>query len=215
MEMPVYVLLCVRLGRDHSPALGAIDYALAAFIVFCLAVELEADNQQQRFQYKKHTLKDAAANARGFVTSGLWGWSRHPNFALEQLHWYLIYAFTVLPFLSTARLPSLTSLAAHISQIKTLADAKVLLRSVEGHGKLWNYSVWAPIAMTVLFYSSTDLTERISAGKYKQYKQYQKRVGMFNPALTVLKGVWLKVTGRKAKIDAIVFGANAERIKNE
>lgn len=91
MELPVYVLLCVHLSTANaSPALGPVDYALAGLTVFCLAVELEADNQQQRFQHKKQVAlskgdKTDPVLARGFVTGGLWGWSRHPNFALEQL----------------------------------------------------------------------------------------------------------------------------------
>lgn len=28
---------------------------------------------------------------RGFVVSGLWSWSRHPNFAAEQAIWVVLY----------------------------------------------------------------------------------------------------------------------------
>lgn len=38
------------------------------------------------------------------------------------------------------------------------------------------------------------------------YKEYQRRVGMFNPAMTVLKGAWLFVTGRKGRVDKLVYG---------
>ncbi len=31
---------------------------------------------------------------RGFVTSGLWAWSRHPNFAAEQTFWVLLYQWS-------------------------------------------------------------------------------------------------------------------------
>ena len=31
---------------------------------------------------------------RGFVTSGLWGYSRHPNFACEQSIWFLLYQWS-------------------------------------------------------------------------------------------------------------------------
>jgi hypothetical protein len=50
-------------------------------------VETTADYQQQRFQREK---QEASPNnkspriERGFVTDGLWAWSRHPNFACEQ-----------------------------------------------------------------------------------------------------------------------------------
>lgn len=38
------------------------------------------------------------------------------------------------------------------------------------------------------------------------YKQYQKRVGMFWPPLTIVKGLWLAVTGRRGKVDRAVWG---------
>ncbi|KAJ3756325.1 DUF1295-domain-containing protein [Lentinula raphanica] len=42
-------------------------------------------------------LKLSPADARrGFVTSGLWGFSRHPNFACEQTFWWLMCAVPVL-----------------------------------------------------------------------------------------------------------------------
>ena len=31
---------------------------------------------------------------RGFLTSGLWGFSRHPNFAAEQSIWFLFYQWS-------------------------------------------------------------------------------------------------------------------------
>lgn len=52
------------------------------------------------FQTAKHKyLRDAklphgfnqADLDRGFITSGLWAYSRHPNFAAEQLIWFVLY----------------------------------------------------------------------------------------------------------------------------
>jgi len=120
-------------------------------------------------------------------------------------HWYLIYAFTVLPFLDTSRLPTWATLKS-IFDSRSHLETVELIHAVEGQGGLWNYSLWAPVAMTILFYSSTDLTERISSGKYPLYKEYQKRVGMFNPGMTLIKGAWLFVTGRKGRVDRQVFG---------
>ena len=31
---------------------------------------------------------------RGFITSGLWGYSRHPNFAAEQSIWFFLYQWS-------------------------------------------------------------------------------------------------------------------------
>lgn len=77
--------------------------------------------------------------------------------------------------------------------------------------------------MSMLFYSSTNLTEEISAAKYpfvpsssspkcdtnemcRLYATYQQRVGEFWPPITTLKAIWLTVTGQKAKVDDAVFG---------
>lgn len=38
------------------------------------------------------------------------------------------------------------------------------------------------------------------------YKVYQKRVGMFFPMFTTIKGLWLLVTGRRGKVDQQLFG---------
>lgn len=37
---------------------------------------------------------DQAELDRGFITSGLWGYSRHPNFAAEQLIWFTLYQWS-------------------------------------------------------------------------------------------------------------------------
>ncbi|MBE3043608.1 DUF1295 domain-containing protein, partial [Candidatus Bathyarchaeota archaeon] len=37
---------------------------------------------------------DQADLDRGFITSGLWAYSRHPNFAAEQLIWFVLYQWS-------------------------------------------------------------------------------------------------------------------------
>ncbi len=76
--------------------LNALDYAAAlAFALFFLG-ETVADEQQWRFQTAKH-----AAKARGetpdadFLTTGLFRYSRHPNFFCEQAIWWTYYAFSI------------------------------------------------------------------------------------------------------------------------
>ncbi|RDW83381.1 hypothetical protein BP5796_04872 [Coleophoma crateriformis] len=63
-------------------------------------VEFFADQQQWDYQTAKHSyLKTAKVPPkfnqidldRGFVTSGLWAYSRHPNFAAEQAIWVVLY----------------------------------------------------------------------------------------------------------------------------
>ncbi len=76
--------------------LNALDYAAAlAFALFFLG-ETVADEQQWRFQTAKH-----AAKARGetpdadFLTTGLFRYSRHPNFFCEQAMWWTYYVFSI------------------------------------------------------------------------------------------------------------------------
>ncbi|KAK4704343.1 hypothetical protein P7C70_g1858, partial [Phenoliferia sp. Uapishka_3] len=222
-ELPQYLLLTVS-APFHSrsaftpPPLGTADYALSGLFILTLCVEMMADNQQQRYQHFKINAKslekkknggdlmkedDKGMLRRGFVTFGFWSWSRHPNFACEQFTWYILYAFTVIPFLpSTLTLDSLTH---NLLQTSTPADALTFAKSLQG--LLWNYSMWSPLTMSMLFYASTGLTEEISAAKYPLYAEYQRRVGMFWPPITVLKAVWLFVSGQKGTVDDIVFGS--------
>jgi steroid 5-alpha reductase family enzyme len=73
---------------------------LAVLALIDLVVEFTSDNQQYSFQTYKRTgiieknewlgaqIQWTPEDAkRGFVTKGLWAWSRHPNFFCEQAFW--------------------------------------------------------------------------------------------------------------------------------
>ena len=47
----------------------------------------------------------------------------------------------------------------------------------------YNWSIIGPVVYLALFQASTWFTELISAKKYPEYKEYQKRVGKFLPRL--------------------------------
>ena len=85
---------------------------------------------------------------RGFNTTGLFAYSRHPNFAAEQCVWVVLYGWS-----------------CWVTQT------------------YYNWSAIGPIAYLILFQASTWFTELISAKKYPEYKEYQRRVGMFLPKL--------------------------------
>lgn len=85
---------------QQPSALSTSDYVLATLAVIDLTCEFISDNQQWSFQNYKHSGKLNAnewpgANIawtpedakRGFITRGLWAWSRHPNFFCEQSFW--------------------------------------------------------------------------------------------------------------------------------
>ena len=96
--------LLLTMSRVYHPTqtavpLGIPDAIIAGTYLLTLAVEMTADNQQQAYQKFKRAPADPAkdknktdiqlateeaSRKRGFVTSGLWAYSRHPNFACEQ-----------------------------------------------------------------------------------------------------------------------------------
>ncbi len=82
--------------RHAGTPLNALDYAAATAFVLFFVGETIADEQQWRFQNAKH-----AARGRGepwdadFLTSGLFRYSRHPNFFCEQAIWWTYYVFSI------------------------------------------------------------------------------------------------------------------------
>jgi steroid 5-alpha reductase family enzyme len=95
ITLPVYEAV----KQPHTP-LETSDYILFITGLVTHAIEFTADNQHQSFhKYKATGKKDKNEwtgvniqwtpedTKRGFVTKGLWAWSRHPNFLCEQLCW--------------------------------------------------------------------------------------------------------------------------------
>lgn len=77
------------------------DYVLASLVLIAILVEFIADQQQWKYQQKKYELINQQKTltgiyAKGFTHTGLWAFMRHPNYAMEQLIWILIYVFSVL-----------------------------------------------------------------------------------------------------------------------
>jgi steroid 5-alpha reductase family enzyme len=83
-------------------------------LVACIIIESIADEQQWIYQNAKHSTPRRSTRStrsnvkkqvpqtsycrpedltRGFITGGLFRYSRHPNFACEQTIWYIVYAF--------------------------------------------------------------------------------------------------------------------------
>ena len=88
---------------------------------------------------------------RGFRTSGLWAYSRHPNFGAEQTVWFTLFQWCCW--------------------------------------ETYTWYNWAGIGLIgylAVFQGSTPITEWITAKKYPLYKEYQKRVSMFLPKISIL-----------------------------
>jgi len=81
----VAITTATRKGLDAFALVGAVVWAIG------FAIEAAADNQKDRFR------KDPA-NKGTFIRTGLWAWSRHPNYFGEIVLWIgvLIIALPVL-----------------------------------------------------------------------------------------------------------------------
>lgn len=97
---PVYTIL---LASRFEPQVTSFDVATVSIELFLILTEYIADQQQWNFQNAKHqyqkTAKVPAGFKRedldhGFITSGLWNLSRHPNFAAEQSIWFVLYSWS-------------------------------------------------------------------------------------------------------------------------
>ncbi|KAI0709914.1 DUF1295-domain-containing protein [Earliella scabrosa] len=208
MQNVILFLLAVplQIAALQQPAqLSPSDYILATLALVDIAVEFVSDNQQYSFQTYKHTgvinknewpgarIQWTQADAkRGFVTRGLWAWSRHPNFFCEQSFWVIINLFPLV----APEQPSLPKLP-----LTSITPIWPLLPS---------------IVICSLFFSSTIFTESISASKYPEaYAAYQKRVSMFVPFLTPVWGLLLKLQGKKEAADRLVYGQDTDVKKIE
>lgn len=91
------------------PALRSIDGAVltwvdlvpGALVLFFIGIETVADQQQWNYHKKKKELLDSGGDLpekyrKGFVSTGLWGIVRHPNYAAEQAIWIVFYFFSVI-----------------------------------------------------------------------------------------------------------------------
>lgn len=91
ITLPAYLAL-----QHAGTPLGAIDYAAAALFVFFLIGETAADQQQWAFHQDKRARRERGEEVeREFLTTGLFRYSRHPNFFCEQGMWWALYLFSV------------------------------------------------------------------------------------------------------------------------
>ena len=74
--------------QHRSTPFTALDAALAGLFVALLVGETVADQQQWRFHLVK---RDQENPQPRFLQTGLWRYSRHPNFFFEQAQWWVFF----------------------------------------------------------------------------------------------------------------------------
>lgn len=86
----VLISLPAYIAWQHPAPFTGWDAAFAVLFAAFLVGETVADQQQWAF----HQAKKAAGGTLepGFVTTGLFSYSRHPNFFFEQAQWWAFYA---------------------------------------------------------------------------------------------------------------------------
>ena len=198
-------LLCCAAARGGRAApLNAWDALAAAAFLGYWGLEAAADQQQWEFQQQKKAFQqgsrrpgrvaaaDRALRAdcqRGFLTRGLFAYSRHPNFFAEQMVWWAFYVFSVA---ATAAPPLLAPAPERAGMLAPLLDAydevyqlvlglDVAAAEAEAGVRYVNWTLAGPLLLTALFQGSTRLTEAISARKYPAYARYQASVSMLLP----------------------------------
>jgi len=87
--LPVWIANAIP-AAAHPP-IGRADYLSLSLIAISFLTEVIADRQKSAWRAQREQKK----HAEKFITSGLWGWSRHPNYVGEVGLWTGIWALSV------------------------------------------------------------------------------------------------------------------------
>jgi steroid 5-alpha reductase family enzyme len=145
----VLITLPAYIAWQHPTPFGVWDAVFAVVFLAFLVGEFTADQQQWRFHQAKK-----AGTAQGFLTTGLFAYSRHPNFFFEQAQWWAFYAIGAVAAVGSG---------------------------LGFWGGAINWTIIGAALLTVLFIGSTIFTESISASKYPAYREYQRTTSMLVP----------------------------------
>lgn len=148
----VLITLPAYIAWQHPAPFTGWDAVFAALFAAFLVGEFVADQQQWNF----HQAKKAAGGTLepGFVTSGLFRVSRHPNFFFEQAQWWAFYV---------------------------LGATAAVAAGLGFWGGAINWTIAGAALLSLLFIGSTIFTESITASKYPAYADYQRATSMLVP----------------------------------
>ncbi|CAJ2509998.1 Uu.00g058980.m01.CDS01 [Anthostomella pinea] len=99
LAAPTYIIL---LATQFEPEISVADLGFAGVQLGLVVSEWFSDQQQWDYQTAKKEYQRTAKIPRGcgisqedldrgFITTGLWAYCRHPNFAAEQAIWFVLY----------------------------------------------------------------------------------------------------------------------------
>ena len=92
----VLISLPALSADEHRTSFTAVDGLLTVLFVVLLVGETVADQQQWDFhQYKSAQLAAGLAPTSQFATTGLFRYSRHPNYFFEIAQWWVIFGFAL------------------------------------------------------------------------------------------------------------------------
>ncbi|KAI8997776.1 hypothetical protein BDB01DRAFT_864680 [Pilobolus umbonatus] len=137
---PLYMVYLFS-TTERPTLLSSFDWSIVVLHLMFLLIEAVADEQQYVFQVQKHALMNHLNTSLlkgdyrlGFLcNSGLFRFSRHPNFFAEVSMWWVIYLFSV------STIQEVTQSGSPITY--------------------FNWTIVGPILLTLLFQCSTLLTE--------------------------------------------------------
>lgn len=135
----------------NDTPIGLLDVIAAALMLFFIIYETIADEQHYKFQNKKHNMIKAGETLIGDYKKGF----------LDKGLW------------AYSRHPNYWA-----EQSIWIA---FYLFSVAASGQWINWSIAGCLLLLVLFQGSSDFSEEISASKYPEYSNYQKKVARFFP----------------------------------
>ena len=139
------------MAAGSDKSLTGWDFALAFFVVAAIVIEFIADQQQWNYQKEKYRRLNAGEPLEGYYKNG---------------------------FVSTG-------LWKYVRHPNYSAEQTIWILfycfSIVGTGKWLNWSAAGFVLLLLLFQGSADFSEKISAAKYPDYKDYQKSTGKFLP----------------------------------
>ncbi len=153
----LFTLPAIVALQNFAVPVGVFDYLAATLMFFFIAWETLADIQQWNFQSKKYAMIKAGETLTGDYKKGF----------LDKGLW------------------------AYSRHPNYFAEQAIwvcfYLFSVAASGHWFNWSIAGCLLLVVLFQGSSSFSEEISAGKYPDYVDYQKKVPRFLPLGRLLK----------------------------